>query len=602
MTAAPLGPAPNRRVLVIDDNEAIHADFRKILTPASGPSDELLAAEAALFGDAPAQSVAPAFELTSANQGKVGYELAQQAHAGGAPFAVAFVDMRMPPGWDGLQTIEHLWRLDPDLEVVICTAFSDYSWDETVRRLGHTDRLLVVKKPFDRVEVLQVAHALTQKWNLQRQARRTLGELDALVRDRTAALESARDALLAANRDLEHARDAAEAANRSKSMFLANVSHELRTPLTAIVGYAEEAQERLAGRADLAFECDALATIHRNALHLVLVIGDLLDVSKLEAGKLQVEAIACSPRDVVRDVVHMLQAKADDKGVGLALDVATELPSAIVSDPLRLRQILLNLIDNAIKFTSTGEVRVGAAFDADRDQIVFSVRDQGCGMAPDTVQRLFRPFEQADVTTTRRYGGTGLGLVISRQLAELLGGGVTVTSEAGVGSNFTVRVAAHAPAAAAPAAGAVARADRHPDTGMASTLLPVPGTRVLVVEDGRDNQRLLTHVLRKVGVDVTLADHGAQALVKVGAPAEGRFDLVLMDIQMPVMDGLAATAALRAAGHVLPIVALSASVMHADREACNAAGCTDFLGKPIERCRLFETIARLVPNPGRPPA
>lgn len=588
MSAEPPDHKQNRRILVVDDNEAIHADFRKILIPEATASPELLAAEAELFGESPAAPTKIAFELATATSGKAGCDLARRARDAGSPFAVAFVDMRMPPGWDGIETIEHLWELDADLEVVICTAFSDHSWQATIRRLGQTDQLLVVKKPFDTVEVLQVATALTQKWNLRRQARRALSELDAIVRERTTELESARDALLASNRDLAAAKDAAEAANQSKSLFLANVSHELRTPLTAIVGYTEAVRERLQGRPDSEFDCEALQIIHRNAQHLVLVIGDLLDVSKLGAGMLQVESIPCSPLEVVRDVVALLHPKALEKSIELTLRAAADVPPVIDSDPLRLRQILLNLIDNAIKFTSAGTVTVDVASAPATEKLVFTIRDQGVGMSPETLKRLFRPFQQADSTTTRKYGGTGLGLVISQQLAALLGGGIEVQSQLGLGSTFTVRVAGTASTAKA--------ATDSRGVGRECTPVPLQGTRVLVVEDGKDNQRLIAHILRKVGTEVTLAEHGEDCLRRIGSPSEHRFDLVLMDIQMPVMDGLTATRELRRLGHRLPIVALSASVMHADRQACVDVGCTEFLAKPIDRSRLFETIARLVPQ------
>ena len=304
--------AMNRRVLVIDDNESIHDDFRKVLMPTSAADDDLLMAEAELFGEPVSVVDRVTFELTFASQGQQGHQLVKDAVAAGRPFAMAFVDMRMPPGWDGLETIVRIWADCPDIEMVICTAFSDYSWDEIVRRLGRTDRLLIVKKPFDQVEILQVASALTHKWNLQQEARRGLENLNAMVEERTRDLRAARDQLLALNGELLAAREAAEAANRSKTMFLANISHELRTPMTAILGYSEELQERFSCSLGSSIECDALETIRRNAKHMVGIIGDLLDIAKLEAGKLTADVGCCAPLHVLAEVVELLQAKATE--------------------------------------------------------------------------------------------------------------------------------------------------------------------------------------------------------------------------------------------------------------------------------------------------
>jgi two-component system sensor histidine kinase/response regulator len=583
----------NRRVLVIDDNEAIHADFRKILTPAPVASDALLAAEAELFGTPRLPSERVQFDLVTATQGREGHELVVRAQADGQPFAMAFVDMRMPPGWDGLETIQRIWADCPEIEIVICTAFSDYSWEETVRRLGRTDRLLIVKKPFDHTEVLQVASALTHKWNLQQQARRTLADLSALVRERTRDLERARDDLLALNRELVHARDAAEAANRSKTLFLANISHELRTPMTAIIGYTEELQLHLQHLPATSAEREALETIRRNAQHLVVIIGDLLDMSKIEAGKLTVERIATDPLRVVDEVVTLLRPKAAARQLTLTCEYATPMPVRVQTDPLRFRQILVNLIDNAIKFTTTGGVRVVLSLATDEPRLTVAVHDSGVGIAPDALARLFQPFEQADASTSRRYGGTGLGLAISRQLALLLGGSLEVDSTPGRGTCFTVTLAAGNLDGVAVRTAPGDRPAEAPAPAPAVAPAHGPRARVLIAEDGRDNQHLLQRILERAGYDAEIVPDGVQCMQRV-LQATPPIDLILMDVQMPVLDGLAATTRLRADGCRLPIVALTANAMQGDEDACRAAGCDAFLTKPIDREQLVQTIARLV--------
>ncbi len=584
--------ALNRRVLVIDDNEAIQGDFRKILTPSTTVSDEFLLAEAELFGAEPPAGDRVSFELVTASQGREGLEKVREAAAAGHPFAVVFVDMRMPPGWDGLETIERIWAEQPEIETVICTAFSDYSWEETIRRLGRTDRLLIVKKPFDHIEVLQVASALTHKWNLQQESLRTLARLGELVRERTDDLERARDELLDLNGQLVRARDAAEAANRSKTIFLANISHELRTPMTAILGYTEELQDRMTVRPMPGVERRALETIRRNAQHMVSIIGDLLDVAKLESGKLSVERIPCVPLRILANVVDLLGPKAAAKHIDLQVACASPVPLTVLSDPLRLRQILLNLIDNAIKFTASGGVVVRVALREDeRPQLVIEIEDTGIGMSPEVLERLFRPFEQADLSTTRQYGGTGLGLAITRQLARMLGGDVVVASRVGEGSTFRATLDTGELGGVA----RIASFDELPPemvqpTNSAST--ERLGLRVLVVEDGRDNQRLIRHVLERAACVAEASDNGQACLERMAAP-DADFDIVLMDMHMPVMDGLTATARLRELGCRVPIVALTANAMESDRVACLAAGCDAFLTKPIDRRELLRVVGAL---------
>ena len=428
---------------------------------------------------------------------------------------------------------------------------------------------------------------------------------DALIRH-TAALTAAKDALERQSAQLEQARKDADAANAAKSSFLANMSHEIRTPMTAVLGYSDLLAEP--GRSD-AERADWVAVIRRNARHLLELINDVLDLSKIEAGRMTLEAIACDPAQVLGDVVAMMRQRAADKGIALRLDVETPLPRQIIADPLRLRQVLVNLVGNAIKFTEAGEVGVRAMCDC-RDgadcntdptaALQIAVRDTGIGMTPAQVTRLFRPFSQADETMTRRFGGTGLGLTITQRLVHLMGGEIEVQSEAGMGSTFTltlpvVPVALDAAPFAEdhPATGAAAaRAD---GVGVAPTA-NLTGGRILLAEDTPDTQRLVALLLRRAGADVTIVSTGREAMTAAEAQP---FDVILMDMQMPQVDGYTAAAALRRGGVKTPIIAVTAHAMAGDRERCLAAGCTDYLTKPIDRAELLRRVASYLRPGGR---
>ena len=563
----------NLRVLVVDDQEAIREDFKKILAApatAGAPSS----ARKAFFGDPPAGPVQPVFELTTASQGEQAVELAERSLREGKRFATAFVDVRMPPGIDGLQTIKRLWQVDPDLEVVICTAFSDYSFEQIIQELGSTDRLLILKKPFDPVEVRQLAGALTEKWNVVQRERARLEEL-------------------------RLANERAQSANRAKSEFLANMSHEIRTPMNALLGYVEFLCEPGASGEDRARYAE---TIRRSSEHLLTILNDILDISRIEASRMVINRADVSPFGLSKDVLGLLVPQAAERGIELVLEVPRPIPEVIETDLVRARQVLLNLVGNAIKFTPSGSVRLVLRLDpyeaSDHRYLCFDVVDTGIGIPADKQQQIFEPFSQVDGSTTRRYGGTGLGLTISKRLAILMGGDVEVRSEVGKGSTFTLRLYA----------GELRRAPLRPytseecrivlDAGVARASEPQAelSGRVLVVEDVELNQRLLAAILRRAGATVELADDGRMGLERALA-AERRgepFDLVLMDMQMPVMDGYEASRALRTAGFRRPIVALTAHAMSTDRDRCIEAGCTDYETKPIQRAHLLETCRRLL--------
>jgi PAS domain S-box-containing protein len=380
-------------------------------------------------------------------------------------------------------------------------------------------------------------------------------------------------------RALARARDDAEAANRAKSAFLANTSHELRTPLNGMIGLARMAASAQATEAERRTYLDQIAD---GAQSLAGIISDILDLSKIEAGKLQIEAAPFDLAALLKTLDHTYQTLAAARGLKLGLDVHANLAGAVSGDPLRVRQIVTNFLSNALKFTERGSVRVSARR-ADDGAVLIEVADTGPGIAPEALSRLFEPFTQADQSTTRRFGGTGLGLSICRELAQLMGGEVGVDSQPGEGSRFWARLPlapAQSPASPAPA---------EAPQGLA-------GMRVLMVEDNAVNMLIAVAMLQSWGVQVTQAHDGRQAIAAVqDSEAQARpFHAVLMDVQMPEMSGHEATRALRRlqAGKGLPIVALTAAALVTERDEALNAGMDDFLTKPIDADKLHATLLR----------
>ncbi len=400
------------------------------------------------------------------------------------------------------------------------------------------------------------------------------------------------------DQEIRTSRDAAEAATRAKSDFLANMSHEIRTPMTAILGYTDLLAEE-GDRANAPPErLEYIETIRRNGEHLLAIINDILDLSKIEAGKMAIELIPTCPASVLADIERLMRVKAETRGLSLSFATDDSLAAGILSDPLRLRQILVNLVGNAIKFTEKGDVRVVATRRISADgspRLHIEVSDTGIGMSTEQIARLFGAFEQADASTTRRFGGTGLGLRISRRLAELLGGDLTVTSVPNRGSTFILDI----PAVATPTPH-----DSSPPVPTGTDAPSLLGARVLLAEDGPDNRRLITFHLTKAGARVTCVENGRlaiQTLTTDGTPSgpladPPPFDLFITDMQMPVMDGYAATALLRTKGCTLPIIALTANAMSGDRHRCIVAGCDEYVTKPINRPTLLQVCATAIAN------
>lgn len=391
-------------------------------------------------------------------------------------------------------------------------------------------------------------------------------------------------------------KEVANSAAAAKSEFLANMSHEIRTPLTAIIGYSESVRFMALSESE---RRHAIDTVVRSSHHLLNLINDILDFSKIEARKLDVEAIEFDLITLLRDVHSYLLIKAEEKNIEFLLEYEFPIPHKVVSDPTRLKQVLINLCGNAIKFTQKGKVAITVGWDGEHT-LKFLVSDSGIGLSPAQIENLFQVFSQADSSTTRQYGGTGLGLAISKQLAELMMGDIVVSSTLGQGSDFCLTISATIPEQSLilEAQDQLQLMEETSDALMQS--IPVLQGRILYAEDNPLNQHLIEILLRNSGVALTIVENGREAVTQCEAGEANReapFDLILMDMQMPVMNGVDAVKAIRAGGNNLPILAFSANVMKKDIDLYLKAGCNGYLSKPLDRALFFQTLSSYL-DPG----
>jgi CheY-like chemotaxis protein/nitrogen-specific signal transduction histidine kinase len=578
----------NRRILVVDDNPAIHNDFKKILGESSASGGSVQAAKAAFFGKETAEPAMAGFDIESAYQGDEALDIVRRSADTASTFAMAFVDVRMPPGLDGVETIARLWTIDPDVQCVICTAYADYSWQSMIDKLGVSDRLLILKKPFDPIEVRQIAMSLTEKWNATRRDRQRMTEVERAEKEARAYSSS----LVTVNRALETAKAGAEALARFRSEFLLGISHEIRVPTMLILGGAEALENPGLEEAERAQE---VVAIHDSGRRLLTILDDVHELAKIENGAMHVEIKACSPATIVDEAVQAWQGAAEEKHVRLAHRSTQPAPDLIESDPVRLRRILTNLIGAALRMTSSDSITVSMRMQRDEEwdepHLEILVETSGISISHTELGRLFEAAPEHDASAVLPGGASRLGLALAKRLSRLLGGDITVESTPGKGTRFAVsvrtgdvsdiRMVVADPPAALPASAPLS------ETRMRAR--PLLHGRVLVVEDNRTTQHMLTHMLVGAGAEVALAENGEVGRDKAleALSTNHPFDLVLMDMQMPRMDGHTATRELRAQGYRGPIVAVTAHCLTGDREKCIDAGCDDFIAKPIERASFI---------------
>ena len=517
---------------------------------------------------------------------KLGYEVPAVVASGEQALAgvdenhpdIVLMDINIEGKMDGIQTAEQLGEASPP--VIYLTAHSE---ETTLARARSTKPYGYLIKPFSERELHATIQMALQRWKVEKALRAAKQEIESINADLEGRISER-------TQQLFEAKCEAEIANNAKSLFLANMSHEIRTPLNAVLGLCYLLQ-----KTDLTeLQSDYVQKADSAAHFLLGILNDILDFSKVEAGKLDLEEVDFTIDDLLKNVGTIVSVQAQERGLDLKIDENNAGGLALRGDPLRLQQVLMNLTSNAIKFTEAGKVTISVrALEQldDRVRLLFSVKDTGPGLSRDQVGRLFEAFHQADSSTTRRYGGTGLGLVICKRLIQLMGGDIGVDSMLGQGSNFYFEIVL----------------PRVNTQKTSKEMLPIQdakarlhGAKVLLVEDNLLNQEVAKAILRHEGVEVDIAENGRVAVETIRSQGINYYHLVLMDLQMPELDGFGATQQIRefSGSERLPIVAMTADTVKEDRARCLDVGMSDFVAKPIRIAKLLEMLAKWIDRSG----